>query len=125
MGAEVGALLATGPPAPPTRSRGVLKQNLERAEDMLGDVRRRPAAAEERAAACLPHAVESHEVDAAHARDSLALVGGAVPGEEPGRADPREVVPVAGGPDHGSDPLGREIERARRAQACELLLAPV
>src|SRR5690242_18568802 len=60
--------------------------------DVLGDIRRRPSAAEQRAAPGLPHTVQTDEVDAGHRGHALALVGRAVRREHAGYAEPREVL---------------------------------
>src|SRR5262249_8218417 len=91
--------------------------------DVLGDVSGRPAAAEQRAGARFPHAMNADEVDARHGRDAAALVRGPVLGQDARHPDPREVLAVAGRPDHRADPLGAEVDRLRSAR--HLSLAPV
>src|SRR5262245_37853566 len=82
-----------------------------------------PAAAEERATARLPHAVEADEVDAGDGRDALALIGSAVRGEHSRYADPREVLAVTGRPDHRADALGGQVDGLRAVR--DLALPPV
>src|ERR1041385_3527060 len=82
--------------------------------DMLRDVRGRPAAAQPGAPAGPPHGAQSDKVDAGHRGYALALIRRAVRSERARYANPREVLAVARGPDHGLDARGREIELVGR-----------